>query len=67
MYYLKDDKTYPYIRIGMKRRISKYIHNKKNSKTMELNIFGPYANPGAAREMLNFIKEKFQIRQCKTF
>ncbi len=29
--------------------------------------FGPYANPGAAREMLNFIKEKFQIRQCKTF
>ena len=29
--------------------------------------FGPYANAGAAKEMLNFIKQKFMIRQCKKF
>lgn len=29
--------------------------------------FGPYPSSGAAREMINFIKEKFQIRQCKKF
>ena len=29
--------------------------------------FGPYANPYAAKEMINFIKERFQIRQCKVF
>lgn len=29
------------------------------------NIFGPYANPGSAKEMLDFIKQKYQIRQCK--
>ncbi len=29
--------------------------------------FGPYANSGSAKEMVNFIKEKFKIRQCKNF
>ena len=29
--------------------------------------FGPYPNVSAAKEMVNFIKEKFQIRQCKNF
>ena len=29
--------------------------------------FGPYANPGAAKEMVNFIKQKYKIRQCRNF
>ena len=29
--------------------------------------FGPYANVSSAKEMVSFIKEKFQIRQCKNF
>ncbi len=63
---LKDDKTYPYIRIGMKEEYpSIYITRKVQNDGAK--YFGPYANPGAAREMLNFVKEKFQIRQCKTF
>lgn len=28
--------------------------------------FGPYANPGAAKEMIDFIKQKYKIRQCRT-
>ena len=29
--------------------------------------FGPYPNSGAAKEMCEFIKSKFKIRQCKSF
>ena len=63
---LKDDKTYPYIRIGMKEEYPS-IYITRKIKNDGAKYFGPYANPGAAKEMLNFIKEKFQIRQCKTF
>ena len=63
---LKDDKTYPYIRIGMKEEYpSVYITRRIQNDGAK--YFGPYANPGAPKEMLNFIKEKFQIRQCKNF
>ncbi len=63
---LKDDKTYPYIRIGMKEEYPSIFITRK-IKNDGAKYFGPYANPGAAREMLNFIKDKFQIRQCKNF
>ncbi len=63
---LKDDKTYPYIRIGMKEEYPSIFITRKIQND-GAKYFGPYANPGAAREMLNFIKEKFQIRQCRTF
>lgn len=63
---LKDDKTYPYIRIGTKEEYpSVYITRRIQNDGAK--YYGPYANPGAAKEMLNFIKEKFQIRQCKNF
>ncbi|MGN1329940.1 MAG: excinuclease ABC subunit UvrC [Clostridia bacterium] len=63
---LKDDKTYPYIRIGIKEEYPS-IYITRRIQNDGAKYFGPYANPGAAREMLNFIKEKFQIRQCRTF
>jgi excinuclease ABC subunit C len=63
---LKDDKTYPYIRIGLKEEYPS-IYITRRILNDGAKYFGPYANPGAAREMLNFIKEKFQIRQCRTF
>ena len=28
--------------------------------------FGPYANPGAAKEMLDFIKQKYKLDNVKT-
>lgn len=34
---------------------------------MVLNIFGPYPSSSSAREMIDFIKSKFKIRQCKSF
>ena len=63
---LKDDKTYPYIKIDL---ASDYpnVFLTRTIKNDGSKYFGPYANPGAAKEMVKFIKERFQIRQCKKF
>ena len=63
---LKDDKTYPYIKIDL---ASDYpnVFITRSIKNDGSKYFGPYANAGAAKEMLRFIKERFQIRQCKKF
>lgn len=62
---LKDDKTYPYIKIDVKSDypgvfITRRVINDGSK------YFGPYANPGAAKEMIDFIKQKYKIRQCRT-
>ncbi len=62
---LKDDKTYPYIKIDLASDYPSVWITRKIIKDGS-KYFGPYANPGAAREMVNFIKEKYKIRQCKT-
>ena len=61
---LKDDKTYPYIKIDLKNDfpgvfITRRVVNDGSK------YFGPYANPGSAKEMVDFIKSKYKIRQCK--
>lgn len=61
---LKDDKTYPYIKIDLKSDypgvfITRRVMNDGSK------YFGPYANPGAAKEMVDFIKQKYKIRQCR--
>ena len=63
---LKDDKTYPYIKIDVKSDypnvfITRRIINDGSK------YFGPYANPGSAKEMVNFIRDRFKIRQCRNF
>ena len=63
---LKDDKTYPYIKVNVKADYPDvYITRKILNDGAK--YFGPYANSGAAKEMIDFIKTKFKIRQCKTF
>lgn len=62
---LKDDKTYPYIKIDLASDYPTVFITRRVVKDGS-KYFGPYANPGAAKEMVNFIKEKYKIRQCKT-
>ena len=63
---LKDDKTYPYIKVNVKADYPDvYITRKILNDGSK--YFGPYANAGAAKEMVDFIKDKFKIRQCKNF
>ena len=63
---LKDDKTYPYIKIDVKSEFPNVIITRRVIND-GAKYFGPYANPGAAKEMLNFIKQKYKIRQCRNF
>ena len=61
---LKDDKTYPYIKIDMKSDfpgvfITRRVINDGSK------YFGPYASPGSAKEMIDFIKGRYKIRQCR--
>lgn len=63
---LKDDKTYPYIKIDIKSDYPNVTITRKLINDGS-KYFGPYANPGAAKEMLDFIKQKYKIRQCKNF
>lgn len=63
---LKDDKTYPYIKIDVKSDYPNVIITRRIINDGS-KYFGPYANPGAAKEMVNFIKQKYKIRQCKNF
>lgn len=63
---LKDDKTYPYIKIDVKSDYPSVFMTRKILND-GAKYFGPYPNVGSAKEMVSFIKEKFQIRQCKNF
>ena len=63
---LKDDKTYPYIKVDVKSDYPNVVITRRIVNDGS-KYFGPYANPGAAKEMVNFIKQKYKIRQCKNF
>ena len=63
---LKDDKTYPYIKIDVKSDFPNVVITRRVINDGS-KYFGPYAKPGAAKEMVNFIKQKYKIRQCRNF
>ena len=63
---LKDDKTYPYIKVDVKSDYPNVVITRRIVNDGS-KYFGPYANPGAAKEMVDFIKQKYKIRQCKNF
>ena len=63
---LKDDKTYPYIKIDIKSDYPNIFLTRRIINDGS-KYFGPYANSGSAKEMIEFIKSRFKIRQCKSF
>ena len=63
---LKDDKTYLYIKVNTKLEFPN-IYLTRRILNDGARYFGPYANSGSAKAMLDFINSKYKIRQCKTF
>ena len=63
---LKDDKTYPYIKVDVKSDFPNVFITRKILND-GAKYFGPYPNSGAAKEMVDFIKSRFKIRQCRNF
>lgn len=61
---LKDDKTFPYVRINRKQKFPRAdIVNvlKKDGA----DYFGPYLSRTAVREAMDAVRENFPIRTCK--
>lgn len=61
---LKDDKTYPYIKVTIKDKYPLiYVTRRRlNDKAL---YFGPYTNVSAMRDALHTIKEIFPVKRCK--
>ncbi len=61
---LKDDKTYPYIKITVKEEYpSIYITRRKVDDGSK--YLGPYTDVNALREVFNTLKEIFPLKRCK--
>ena len=63
---LKDDKTYPYIKITVQEPFPRIIitRNKLNDGA---RYFGPYTSYGSSRKLKQAIYDTFPIRDCKQY
>ncbi len=60
---LKDDKTYPYIKITMDEHPRLEITRKV--KKDKAKYFGPYPNAGAAQQVKRLLDKLYPLRKCK--
>ena len=61
---LKDDKTYPYIKITTNEEYPR-IYMTRRIDDDGARYFGPYPNVQSVRETINLIRKIFPIRTCK--
>nr|WP_249179042.1 MULTISPECIES: excinuclease ABC subunit UvrC [unclassified Brevibacillus] len=61
---LKDDKTYPYIKVTNEKHPRLEITRKVVKD--KARYFGPYANAGAASEVKKLLDRLYPLRKCKT-
>jgi excinuclease ABC subunit C len=61
---LKDDKTYPFIRVSMADPFPRLYLARKVKKDGSL-YFGPYTNGSAVWGTIHFLNRTFMIRDCK--
>ncbi|MFW5648691.1 MAG: excinuclease ABC subunit UvrC [Candidatus Alkaliphilus sp. MAG34] len=60
---LRDDKTYPYIKITLGEKYPRLVKTRKVIKD-KAKYFGPYTNVGALNETLEVIHSIYPIRTC---
>lgn len=61
---LKDDKTYPYIKVTMNEEYPRILMTRRVEKD-GAKYFGPYASAAAVRETIDLIKRIFPVKTCK--
>ncbi len=61
---LKDDKTYPYIKVTMNEDYPRIFMTRRIEKN-GAKYFGPYSNVFSVKETLNLIRKIFPIKSCK--
>jgi excinuclease ABC subunit C len=60
---LRDDKTYPYIKLTMGEKYPRVYFTRKVNKDGAL-YFGPYFPAGLARRILQFVHKRFMVPSC---
>ena len=60
---LRDDKTYPYIKLTLAEPYPRVYFTRKVKKDGSL-YFGPYFPAGLARRILHFIHKRFMVPSC---
>ncbi|MDI9476973.1 MAG: excinuclease ABC subunit UvrC [Natronincolaceae bacterium] len=60
---LRDDKTYPYIKITLGEEYPRLVKTRRIIKD-GAKYFGPYTNEGALNETINIIHNIYPIRKC---
>ncbi|HEY9059166.1 MAG TPA: excinuclease ABC subunit UvrC [Pseudobacteroides sp.] len=60
---LKDDKTYPYIKVTMNEEYPRVLMTRRLEKD-GAKYFGPYSNVSAVRETIDLLKKLFPIKTC---
>lgn len=62
--YLKDDKSYPYLKVTLKEQFPRVLITRRPAKDGS-RYFGPYTRVGAVHETLRLLKRIFPLRTCK--
>ncbi len=61
---LKDDKTYPYIKVDLEDEFPRVYFTRRRSKRDGARYFGPYASAYSVRTTLDLLKKLFPYRSC---
>jgi excinuclease ABC subunit C len=61
---LKDDKSYPYIKVTMNEDYPRILMTRRIEKD-RAKYFGPYSNVTAVKETLDLIKKIFPVKTCR--
>lgn len=61
---LKDDKSYPYIKITIDEPFPRVIVTRRKHKD-GARYFGPFTSLGSSRAMIRFLYDLFPIRDCR--
>lgn len=60
---LKDDKTYPYIKVTMGEEFPRVLFSRQMKKDHS-RYFGPYTSAGAVKDTIELINKLYQLRTC---
>ncbi len=60
---LKDDKTYPYIKLTVNEMFPRIYMTRKHDKD-KAKYFGPYTSSGAIKETIDIILKIWPLRRC---
>ena len=60
---LKDDKTYPYLKIGLSEAFPQ-VYVTRTVSNDGARYFGPYASAGSVRKTMDLLKKLFPYRSC---